>query len=177
MHRTLKQDTATPPAKTLRAQQKRFDESRRTYNYERPHEALNHETPGSLFAPSTKLLPCYTMAYIYPKHFQTRRVNDAGDISWHKSRVFISEVFRGEDIGLEKVDDNFYRMYFCNLEVGEFDVSDSAIQAWASFLTATAGKEGQKGGFPSPRRLQGDCSYFPYADLPVPIHVQDLFVD
>lgn len=98
MHRILKQDTANPSAKTLRAQQKRFDEFRRVYNYERPHEALGHETPGSLYAPSTRLLPRYTKAYVYPANFQTRRVNDAGDISWHKSRVFISEVFRGEDI-------------------------------------------------------------------------------
>lgn len=59
-----------------------------------------HETPGSLYAPSTRLFPRYTKAYVYPTHFQTRPVNDAGDISWHKSTVFISEVFRGEDIGL-----------------------------------------------------------------------------
>jgi hypothetical protein len=124
MHRTLKQDTTNPSAKTVRAQQKRFDEFRRVYNYERPHEALSQETPGSLYAPSTRLLPRYTKAYVYPAHFQTRRVNDAGDISWHKSRVFISEVFRGEDIGLEKVEDRFYKIYFCNLEVGEFDVND-----------------------------------------------------
>lgn len=39
MHRTLKQDTANPSAKTLGAQQRRFDEFRRVYNYERPHEA------------------------------------------------------------------------------------------------------------------------------------------
>lgn len=44
MHRTLKQDTTNPSAKTLRAQQKRFDEFRRIYNYERPHEALGHDT-------------------------------------------------------------------------------------------------------------------------------------
>ncbi|HYY29570.1 MAG TPA: hypothetical protein VE860_16620 [Chthoniobacterales bacterium] len=59
----------------------------------------------------------------YPAHVQTRRVSDAGDISWHKSRVFISEVLRGEDIGLERVEENFYRIYFCNLELGEFDVN------------------------------------------------------
>jgi hypothetical protein len=80
--------------------------------YERPHEVLNHETPGNLYAPSTRLLPRYTKAYVYPVHFQTRRVNDASDISWHKSRVFISEVFRGEDIGLAKVEDRFYKIYF-----------------------------------------------------------------
>lgn len=40
------------------------------------------------------------------------------------SRVFISEVFRGEDIGLEKVEQAVYRVYSCNLEIGEFDVND-----------------------------------------------------
>jgi hypothetical protein len=66
----------------------------------------------------------YTKAHVYPAHLQTRSVNDAGDISWHKSRVFISEVFRGEDRGLEKVEESLYRIYFCNLEVGEFDAND-----------------------------------------------------
>jgi hypothetical protein len=124
MHRTLKQDTTNPSAKTLHAQQKRFDEFVRVYNHERPHEALGNETPGSIYVPSSRLLPRYTKAHQYPAHFQTRRVNDAGDISWHKSRVFISEVFRGEDIALEKVEENFYRVYFCSLEVGEFNVDD-----------------------------------------------------
>ena len=117
MHRTVKQDTTNPSVKTIRAQQKRFNDFRRIYNYERPHEALNHETPGDLYAPSSRLLPLYTKAYVYPSDFHTRRVNDAGDISWAKSRVFISEVFRGEDIGLEKIEDNFYRIYFGSLEV------------------------------------------------------------
>jgi transposase InsO family protein len=81
IHRTLKQDTTNPSAKTLRAQQKRFDEFRHVYNYERPHEAPAHATPGSFYAPSTRMFPRYTKAYVYPTHFQTRRVNDAGDIS------------------------------------------------------------------------------------------------
>jgi transposase InsO family protein len=54
MHRTLKQDTTNPSAKTLRAQQmKRFDEFRRVYNYKLPHEALAYAAPGGLYAPST----------------------------------------------------------------------------------------------------------------------------
>jgi transposase InsO family protein len=124
MHRTLKQDTTNPPAKTLQAQQKRFDEFSRVFNHERPHEALGNETPGSIYVPSSRLLPRYAKAHQYPVNFQTRRVNDAGDISWHKNRVFISEVFRGEDIALEKVEENFYRVHFCSLEVGAFDVND-----------------------------------------------------
>lgn len=124
MHRTLKQDTTNPSAKTLQGQQKRFDEFSRVFNHERPHEALGNETPGSIYVPSSRLLPRYAKAHQYPVNFQTRRVNDAGDISWHKNRVFISEVFRGEDIALEKVEENFYRVHFCSLEVGAFDVND-----------------------------------------------------
>ena len=124
MHRTLKQDTTNPSAKTLPAQQKRFDEFVRVYNHERPHEALRNETPGSVYVPSTRVLPRYTKAHRYPDSFQTRRVNDAGDISWHKNRVFISQVFRGEDIALEKIEENLYRVHFCSLEVGTFDVND-----------------------------------------------------
>jgi hypothetical protein len=36
MHRTLKAETASPPAESRRAQQRRFDEFRRVFNEERP---------------------------------------------------------------------------------------------------------------------------------------------
>lgn len=37
-----------------------------------------------------------------------RRINNSGDISWHKDRVFISEVFRFENLGLELVAEDSY---------------------------------------------------------------------
>jgi transposase InsO family protein len=40
MHGTLKRETASPPAATMRAQQRRFDRWRKELNEERPHEAL-----------------------------------------------------------------------------------------------------------------------------------------
>jgi hypothetical protein len=51
-----------------------------------------------------------------------RRVNNSGDISWHKGRVFISEVFRFEVLGFEQVDEDFYNVYFRDVEIGEFNV-------------------------------------------------------
>jgi putative transposase len=47
MHKTLKQETTRPPAKTMRGQQRRFDRFVKEFNEERPHEALGQETPGS----------------------------------------------------------------------------------------------------------------------------------
>ena len=50
-----------------------------------------------------------------------RSVNNSGDISWHKGRVFISEVFRFEILGVEQVDEAFCKVYFRDVEIGEFD--------------------------------------------------------
>jgi transposase InsO family protein len=52
MHRTLGQETASPPAANRRAQQRAFDRFRREYNEERPHEALALETPSAVYTRS-----------------------------------------------------------------------------------------------------------------------------
>jgi hypothetical protein len=69
-------------------------------------------------------LPTRTVSFEYPKSFQTRRVNNSGDISWHKERVFVSEVFRNEEIGLEQMDEDVHRVFFGTIELGEFDTSE-----------------------------------------------------
>ncbi len=122
MHRTLKEDTTKPPAMTIRLQQRKFDRFRQMFNHERPHEGLNNETPASLYQPSAIVLPRSFKEYVYPRGFLTRRVNNSGDISWHKGRVFISEVFRFEDLGMELVAEDFYKVFFWDIEIGEFDV-------------------------------------------------------
>ena len=35
--------------------------------------------------------------------------------------LFISEVFRFEILGFEQVDEDFYKVYFRDVEIGEFD--------------------------------------------------------
>jgi putative transposase len=49
MHRTLKQEAATPPAEDRRGQQRELDRFRQEYNQVRPHEALGMETPASVY--------------------------------------------------------------------------------------------------------------------------------
>jgi transposase InsO family protein len=81
MHRTLKEDTTNPVAITLRLQQKKFDRFRQIFNHERPHEALDNLTPGSLYEPSSVMLHRTLIEYVYPAGFVTRRVNNSGDIT------------------------------------------------------------------------------------------------
>jgi hypothetical protein len=99
MYRTLKEDTTKPPAVSLRAQQSRFDNFRYMFNNERPHEGLNNQVPGSLYIPSSIGLPRTLPEFTYPKGLLLRRINNSGDISWDKNRVFVGEVFRVEEFG------------------------------------------------------------------------------
>ena len=121
MHRTLKEETNKTGSLTFRLQQKKFDRFRHVFNNERPHEGLNNQTPASLYHPSSVRLPRNPMEYIYPQGLMLRRVNNSGDISWHKNRVFISEVFRFEELGFEQVDEYFYKVHFRDVELGDFD--------------------------------------------------------
>jgi len=51
MHRTLKAETTRPAAGSLAAQQRKFNVFREEFNHERPHEALDQQTPASCYTP------------------------------------------------------------------------------------------------------------------------------
>jgi hypothetical protein len=77
------------------------------FNNERTHEALNNQVPASLCHPSSVRLPRKLPEFNYPKGLLLRRVNNSGDIIWHKTRIFISEVFRFEELVFELVTPGF----------------------------------------------------------------------
>jgi Integrase core domain len=129
MHRTLKEDTTKPPAASLPAQQSRFDNFRYVFNNERPHEGLNNQVPASLYIPNSIRLPRKLPEFNYPKGLLLRRVNNGGDISWHKTRIFISEVFRFEELAFELVTPGFYRVYFRDMEIGGLNVDELRFRA------------------------------------------------
>lgn len=83
-------------------------------------EGLSNATPGSIYQPSSVLLPRNPIEFVYPHGFMLSRVNNSGDISWHKGSVFIREVFRFEVLGFERVEEDFYKVYFRDVEIGKF---------------------------------------------------------
>src|SRR5450755_120547 len=121
MHRTLKQETASPAAANRRAQQRAFDRFRREYNEERPHEALGLETPGAVYTTSARAYPARVPEPEYGSAMQVRRVRDRGDFSWKHQHVFLSETLIGEPIGLLPVDERFYTVYFAAFPIARFD--------------------------------------------------------
>ena len=74
-------------------------------------------------------MPSKLPEFTYPKGLQLRRVKNSGDISWRKKRIFISEVFRFEELGVELVTTGFYRVFFRDREIGELDSEELRFRA------------------------------------------------
>jgi transposase InsO family protein len=103
MHRTLKRHTAKPPRASLPAQQRAFNDFRRIYNEERPHEALDQQTPASVYEPSLRPFPRRLPEITYPDHFELRLVSQDSTIRWNGQKVFVSHLLGRLTVGLEEV--------------------------------------------------------------------------
>ena len=112
MHRTLKAEATRPPSGNLQAQQTRFNRFRHEYNHERPHEALQQETPASCYTPSARALPSRLAPMEYPGHFEVRRVSRNSGIRWNRHWVCVTHTLAGEYVGLEEVGDGLWDIYF-----------------------------------------------------------------
>lgn len=123
MHKTLKAETTRPPEADMRAQQKRFNAFRKEFNHERPHEALGDRPPVSSYKPArreyTEKLASSPLEY--PGHFEVRVVRRSGQINWKGGLLYVSEVLRGERVGLEEVDDGIWTLMYANLELARYD--------------------------------------------------------
>lgn len=102
MHRTLKAETARPPASSMRSQQRSFDRFRAEYNDERPHEALDQATPGSLYEASSRPMPSKVPVLAYPSHYELQYVSGNGGMRWGNRWVNVSICCVGEHVGLEE---------------------------------------------------------------------------
>ena len=120
MHRTLKAETTRPPASSCLAQQRRFDAFRTEFNEERPHEALDQQTPASVYTPSARPYPNRVPKVEYPGHFEVRRVSRNGGIRWNSAWVNVSTVLAEENIGFEEIHDGQWSVYFGAVRLGLF---------------------------------------------------------
>jgi len=121
MHKTLKAETAKPPAASLAAQQRCFDRSRAEFNHERPHEALGQTVPAAHYTPSPRRYPARLEDPAYPAGFDLRRVRSNGEIKWQGELVFIARPLIGEVIGLSENAEGDAEVYFGPLRLGTLD--------------------------------------------------------
>lgn len=83
-------------------------------------EALEQETPASIYEPSRREMPNKLAPLEYPDRFEVRYVSKNGGIRWNKNWVNVSVVCAGEYVGLEEIDDGIWNVYFGPLKLGRF---------------------------------------------------------
>jgi putative transposase len=127
MHRTLKAETTRPAAASLRSQQRRFEHFKHQYNDERPHEALNDQTPSQLYRPSRRAYPDRLEPVHYPGHFEERAVRTDGTIKWRGQLLFVSSALCAERVGLEEIDEGIWSLWFMTHLLGRMDVRTMKI--------------------------------------------------
>jgi len=120
MHRTLKADTAKPPEKTLRQQQRVFGEWRTAFNEVRPHEGIQLATPASLYEKSPRKLG-RPRSPSYPGHHEVKRIQNKGHFHWRGTDVFVGAAFRGEPVGLEEVGEELWLVSYGETPLGVLD--------------------------------------------------------
>ena len=163
MHRTLKQETASPAAQHRRAQQKAFDRFRQEYNELRPHEALGMQTPAACYETSPREYPSRVPQPEYGSGLLVRRVQKHGQFYWKHQAVFLSEVLWGECIGLLADQEQSYLVLFGRFPIARFDsrrLTVLPLPKCKRFYRADAG-EGELPPSPAPhpqnQNLSGMC--------------------
>jgi hypothetical protein len=128
MHRTLKRRAVKPVQRTCGAQQAQFDAFRWEYNTERPHEALQLETPASRYRSSPRPYPTRLPPVEYPGHFLVKRVTDAGTFRFQQRLLYIANALVDQYIGLEETDDGVWSIYFTTVLLATLDERDFLIR-------------------------------------------------
>ncbi|HSD21772.1 MAG TPA: IS481 family transposase [Anaeromyxobacter sp.] len=131
MHRTLKAETTRPPTRSFSAQQTAFDDFRREYNEDRPHEALQQQRPADVYRRSPRAMPKKLPALEYPTTHEVRRVAWNGNFSYEGQRYYLTAVLAGENVGLTPLDDSNRQLWIGELPVGYIDLRTRRFTPYA----------------------------------------------
>lgn len=106
--------------------QQQFDEFRHFYNHQRPHHALNLETPSSRYTSSKRKLPKTIEKWEYNQDFTVRKIKTSGYINFNGQGYFISEAFAGKTVGIieAKEQSNIFMVCYRQFCVAKINVDE-----------------------------------------------------
>ena len=131
MHRDMAWEVETRAAADHATQQASLDVWRRTFNEERPHEALGLRVPRDVYQTSPRKFDPAPVELVYPGQYLVRKVDHGGLVKIRQQRVGVSTALRGYVVGLEPRGGDQLAVWFCRLCLGQIDLSTSKFQAAA----------------------------------------------
>lgn len=115
--------------------QQKFDTYREFYNYERPHHALNLETPGKKYVKSSKAYPEEISPWEYPEGCQIRKVKETGYFTWNGQGYFLSEAFGGKEIAVRPSHiEGCISLFFRQFRIGRINVEKRTFEFRRAYL-------------------------------------------
>jgi len=112
---------AEAPAADRTAQGQAFEAFRRSYNEERPHEALAMDTPAQHYRPSQRAMPGTPSEPNYPAEASVRRVRHNGEIRWNGGFIYVSQTLAGEAVAATETDNGEWALSFHAHPLGIID--------------------------------------------------------
>jgi transposase InsO family protein len=128
MHLTLLQDTASPPAHTLRQQLERLRGFQRIYNEQRPHQALGNATPADRYTPSVRRFDGILREPHYDDGHEVRRVRHNGEIRWRNRTLYVNQALAGEPVGLVENADGSSTVSYGPITLGTIGRGDDRLR-------------------------------------------------
>lgn len=139
MHGTMERDRTQPIGATVRQEQKRLNGWRDEFNHERPHEALNLQTPGSIYTVSPREMPIRLPDLEYGSAMRVRKVDICGKIVWQGLPLFLTEALRGQVLGFEATnEDKIWQVWLSQMLLGTFNEKRHEMK-WATKMTNRMG--------------------------------------
>jgi transposase InsO family protein len=135
MHRDVAREVECNAADDPAMQQAALDVWRKTYNEERPHEALNMRLPSEVYEASPRRFDTQRIELTYPREHLVRKVNQNGSVKIHKQLINVSLAVRGYHVGLEPCGADRLGVWFCRLRLGEIDLATQKFRAAITPLT------------------------------------------
>lgn len=127
MHGSLKREALTPPAYDLKEQQMVMDAYVHEYNHDRPHEALNDQTPGEYYNKSERPYVEKPHPPEYSHDFVVRSVHQGGEIRFMSRPFYLTELLSGQRVGLKEIDDGLWQIQFSFYALGTLDMRKNKI--------------------------------------------------
>jgi len=156
-HRTLKTEVLNgrlfPDQRSL---QKAFDQWRQIYNYERPHDSLNLDTPGERYVVSVRRYPEKLPPIEYDCSEQIRKVRGIGYFSFKGCSWYLSEALIGENIALRPTcEDGVFLVCYGCYAIGALDCTQPLEQgaAYRRIRIFPSARYARFGEYPSPEAI------------------------
>lgn len=118
-----------------------FDRWRPIFNRQRPHEALDMDTPASRYTPSRRAFQDTPSPIEYDTGDHVRKVNAVGQISFGGTAYKLSQAFAGQPVALRPTtEDGVWRVYYCRQRIGQIDARSRQVTVrYASGRCAPSG--------------------------------------